>query len=70
MLSFQLECVSGGVAPSSLSRHQVDNVKEVLQGDSLIITNLVKTLNHAKKDIALWGAGGGGELRTLEIKYK
>ena len=50
---FELECVSGDLAASSLSRHQMENVKEVLQGDSLIITNLVKALNQAKKDVVL-----------------
>ena len=37
----------------SLTGDQVENLKEVLQGDSLIITDLVKQISSARKDIAL-----------------
>ena len=48
-----MENVRAESTESSLSGDQVENLKEVLQGDSLIITDLVKQISSARKDIAL-----------------
>ena len=48
-----MENVRGNAKLSSLSAGQVENLREVLQGDSLIITDLVKQISASRKDIAL-----------------
>jgi len=50
---YQGETMAGQVRPCCLSEAQVDNIKQVLQGNSQTIENLVKTINSAKKDISL-----------------
>lgn len=50
---YQIEAASADLRSSGLSADQVDNVKDVLQADSLTITDLVKSISTAKKDISL-----------------
>jgi len=47
---YQLDQVNRSVQRCSLSNEQTDNIKAVLQGDSVIITDLVKAVSGAKKD--------------------
>jgi len=50
---YQIENVSKQSKSCVLKQDQVENMKEVLQGNSVTITKLVKTITTAKKDISL-----------------
>jgi len=51
---YQLNLANQGIEKQcSLSKQQTDNLKSVLQADSQVITNLVKTISSAKKDVTL-----------------
>jgi len=51
---YQLNLANQGIEKQcSLSKEQTDNMKSVLQADSQVITNLVKTISSAKKDVTL-----------------
>lgn len=47
---YQLDQVNRSVQKCNLTQEQTDNIKAVLQGDSGVITHLVKAVSGAKKD--------------------
>jgi len=47
---YQLDQVNRSTQRCNLTKEQTDNIKAVLQGDSVVITDLVKAVSAAKKD--------------------
>eukprot|EP00088_Acartia_fossae_P058860 TRINITY_DN6934_c0_g1_i4.p1 TRINITY_DN6934_c0_g1~~TRINITY_DN6934_c0_g1_i4.p1 ORF type:complete len:648 (-),score=145.99 TRINITY_DN6934_c0_g1_i4:662-2605(-) len=50
---YQLDQVTKSMQRCSLNLDQTENIKAVLQGDSSVITDLVKSISSAKKDVTL-----------------
>ena len=50
---YQLDQVTKSMQRCTLNLEQTENIKAVLQGDSSVITDLVKSISSAKKDVTL-----------------